>query len=108
MVKLDRLGWAAGISVRAYGLRIGLRATSADLLARAAERRPPGWRPANSAVVDQLYSLIAGAEAPPAGVRRYQLLYSGAGRLARTLDPDELLEALDDNLRLYVAALARR
>ena len=31
MEKIDRLGWAAGVSFYAYGLRIGVRVSSAGV-----------------------------------------------------------------------------
>jgi hypothetical protein len=32
MQKIDRLGWAAGLSFTAYGVRIGIRVTKAAVL----------------------------------------------------------------------------
>jgi hypothetical protein len=102
---LDRLGWAVGFSIRAYGVRIGFRANSPAALEGVAERLPPGWKPSSSPVVDYLYSIRAGESRRP-GTRAFDLLYADAGRVARTMVRFELLEALEANLHLTVAALS--
>src|SRR5260370_41357047 len=84
MAKIDRRVWAAGKSLTAYGVRIGIRANSTEALARLTAYLPPAWEPSSSPVGDQLYSLIArGPEAQP-GVRPFNIPYSGPARLART------------------------
>jgi hypothetical protein len=107
MQKLDRLGWAAGISFVSYGARIGVRVNDASALDRLAEHLPPRWQPARSPIVDELFSVIVGGGESGARVRHYNLLYAGAARLARTLDVDELFDLLESNLHLQVAARAR-
>lgn len=108
MEKIDRLGWAAGMSFVSYGLRIGIRATKPEVLDRALNHLPPAWKPASSPVVDFLYSLIAGGSRRGSKIRSYNLLYAGSARLARTMNLDELFEILDSHLQLYVAERARR
>ncbi len=108
MEKIDRLGWAAGISFVAYGRRIGIRANVPDVLEHLAGVLPFGWRPASSPVVDHLYSFYVGGAGPRAAVRRFNLVYAGSARLARTLDLDQAFRILDTNLHLYVAESARR
>src|SRR5437773_2030481 len=107
MAKLDRLGWAAGTSFVSHGVRIGIRATQPAVLEQLPDYLPPGWKPGASRVVDRLYSLKAGGAARP-GIRNFHLLYMGSTRLARTMDLDEVFEALDFDLQLYVAERARR
>ncbi len=60
MAKLDRLGWAAGISFITYGVRIGVRVNDPSVLERVLHHLPPGWKLAASPVVERLYSLIVG------------------------------------------------
>jgi hypothetical protein len=91
-----------------HGARVGVRVTEASALDRVREHLPPACRPARSLVVDDLYSLVVGADAPDAGVRRYHLLYVGASRLARSLELDEVLDALTDDMEHTVALGARR
>ncbi len=107
MEKIDRLGWAAGISFLAYGRRIGVRVNNPEILGRVATLLPPGWRPATSPVVDHLYSLVVGGAGPKSNIRRFNLLYEGSARVARTMDLDEVFNLLESNLQLYVALAAR-
>src|SRR5947209_10772416 len=108
MKKLDRLGWAAGISFVSYGLRIGIRVNNPAVLERLLDRLPPGWKPSRFLVVDRLYSVIAGDPAARNNVRLFNLLYAGPTRLARTMQLEELIEVLETDLQLYVAEMARR
>lgn len=107
MLKLDRLGWAAGMTFNAYGVRVGVRVSDADALARVVEALPPGWKPSRAANVSKLYSLVWGGEVK-GRVRRFHLLYTGARLLARTHDGEALLRLLESDLQLYVAERAPR
>ncbi len=106
MVKIDRLVWAAGMTLTAYGVRIGIRANSPEVLERLTEYLPPAWEPSSSALVDQLYSLVVGGPDPRPGIRRFHLLYAGAARLARTHLLTEVLERFGSDLQLYTAEMA--
>src|SRR5437879_4309785 len=106
MAKIDRLGWAAGLSLSAYGVRVGLRANSAEALERLTEYLPPAWEPSSSPEVDQIYSLVVGGADPRPGVRRFHLLYAGATRLARTHLLTEAFERFEADLQLYTAEMA--
>src|ERR1700722_12844727 len=106
MVKIDRLVWAAGMSLTAYGVRIGIRTTSPEALERLTEHLPPAWEPSSSALVDQLYSFIEGGPDPRPGIRRFHILYAGAARLARTHLLTEVLERFEADLQLYTAEMA--
>src|SRR4051812_38694846 len=108
MQKLDRLVWAEGLSIRAYGVRLGLRASEPGVLAPLLERLPPEWKPAASLVVDRMYSYIAGGQAPGSRVRRFHLLYVDHARVARDHSIDRCLEALEVDARHTVAALSRQ
>ena len=108
MKKIDRLGWAAGMSFVSFGARIGIRTNDPAILERIPDHMPPEWQPSPSPIVDELYSFVAGGTSQTSRVRRYNLLYQGAGRLARTMDLDEVFETLESRLRLSVAVLARR
>jgi hypothetical protein len=108
MAKLNRLGWAAGITGVAYGVRFGIRTSEPDVLPQILHCLPPGWKPAGSPMVELLYSLIVGGDGPPLGIRRLHLLYSGSDRLAREKELAPALELLESDLQLRVAELARR
>ncbi len=107
MDKLDRLGWATGISFNSHGLRIGIRVTNGEAMNRALEVLPPEWKPGKSPVVDRVYSLVVGGASPRSRARRFNLLYVGPMLLSRTHDMQEALQALETNLRMYVAERAR-
>src|SRR5574341_810834 len=107
MEKIDRLGWVAGLPFVAYGVRVGIRANSPEVLERLPDRLPPGWALAPSPVVEHLYSLLVGGAGPQTNLRRFNLLYAGSARLARTMALDEALESLEADLHLTVAGAAR-
>ncbi len=108
MEKIDRLGWAAGIAVETYGLCLGVRANTPEALDRAIACLPPAWVPADSPVIDRLYSVALGQESlPGARTRQFSLVYAGAARLARSLDHDDALAVFDSALNLEVAEFAR-
>src|SRR5437773_6676944 len=108
MEKIDRLGWAAGMSFASYGLALGVRTNDPLLVGRLAAHLPYGWRPSDAREVDTLFSFWSGGAGERPGVRRYHLVYSDAERVARTVDLDEAIEVFDGEVRLHVAALARR
>ena len=107
MAKIDRLGWAAGTCFVSYGVRIGIRVSKPEVLERLPEHLPPGWKASRSPIVEAMYSLRIGGRVRP-NVRRYNLLYSGVVRRARTMDLDKVFEVLESDLRLDVASAARR
>jgi len=105
--QVDRLGWAAGLAVESFGLRIGLRASTPGAIALAASRLPPG-RTLAAGRVDLLYSLALGGPGPRPGMRRSHRLYCGEARIARSLDLEAVLDTLESHARLLVAARSRR
>jgi hypothetical protein len=107
MQKIDRLGWAAGVSALTFGLRLGVRTNDATIVERLEKAMPPGWRRAESPFADILYSLRVGA-APEGRVRNYHLLYFGMERLARTMDLDFALNVFEEHLQPRIALLASK
>jgi hypothetical protein len=111
MEKIDRLGWAAGISFTIHGVRVGVRVNNAEALKLAAAYFPPGWKLSSSPVVERLYSLIVGGggnDEGARGVRRFNLLYRDLSRITRTRNLEEALESFEADLQLHVATEARR
>jgi hypothetical protein len=104
MQKIDRLGWADGVSIHAYGRRIGVRTNEPAVLPRVRELLPPGWEPGFSPLVDHLFSLRVGGAGPR--VKNFHLLYGGFTRLARSLDLDVVLRELESRMHLYVGEFA--
>jgi hypothetical protein len=103
MVKIDRLGWAAGISVSCYGVRLGIRVRDASLLPELLARLPPGWKERESPFVDHVYSVLEGASS--ARIKRYNILYRDHVMKARSNDYGEVLAGLGKHAQLDVAAL---
>src|SRR6185295_19281955 len=108
----DRLGWATGFAIRAYGVAVGVRLNRADVLDDVVGCLPYGWRPTRVDRVDALFSVVAGdrpageeTTAPRRGakLRRYNMLFGNATRLARTLDTSEFLDRLTSEMRVHVA-----
>lgn len=109
MQKLDRLVWTAGLSFRAYGVRVGVRANQAEALDQVRAYLPPDWKPSTSPVVERLYSLVLGGNDPRRpNVRRFNLLYGDAARLARSIKLEEVLRSLESDMQHYVAEAAPR
>jgi hypothetical protein len=106
MHKLDRLVWAEGISIHAFGRRIGIRTNAPEVLDRVEELLPPGWEPGCSPLVDHLFSLRVGLSSRPVRVKNFHLLYGGFTLLARSFDLDEVLRALESHRHLYVGECA--
>ncbi len=108
MDKIDRLGWAAGIVFVSYGLRIGIRVSSPEIMDRIKGLLPPKARPARGPRVGRLYSLIVSGTKVGSHVRRLNVLYGNTVQLSRSKDTELVLEALERDLQLYVAEWARR
>ena len=107
MQKVDRLEWTAGFSVRAYGVKIGIRSNRPDLIDRIWRYLPHGCKVIPSPLVDRIYSIIIGGEGERQNLRRFSLLYGDHVRLVRSVKVDEVFDRLESDLRLFVADLAR-
>jgi hypothetical protein len=108
MDKIDRLGWADGMSFNSYGVRVGLRVNDSAILKDLTARLPPGTKPATFAVVDHLYSIIGSSARPDSRVRRLSLGYWNLLRFARAREFDVVLEAFESHVQLTVAEHAPR
>jgi hypothetical protein len=108
MAKIDRLVWAASLSFTSYGVRVGVRVNKPEALEMIKQYLPPGWKPSTQSVVRRLYSFVVGGHGSRPGVRTFNVLYADAARIARSLNVVEVLESLEDDLKLMVAEAARR
>ena len=108
MAKIDRLGWADGMSFIAYGVRVGVRVNDSAILKDLTARLPPGSKPAAFAVVDHLYSIIGSSANSNSKVRRLNLGYWNLLRFARAREFDSVLEAFESHVQLTVAEFAPR
>src|SRR5262249_485053 len=103
MVKIDRLGWADGLSVVSYGVRVGVRLNDRRVLDDLLARLPPGWKAGRTPTIDHLYSVIAGGVKQDAKVRRLSLAYWNILRIARAREFADVLNAFEAHVQLTVA-----
>lgn len=109
MEAVDRLGWADGLVFDAHTARLGVRVSDGRYLARVRELLPPGAvERDDTAEVSGLYSLVIGGAGERPGVRRFHILYSASDRIARSMDLEEVLDRLRDDLHFGVALCANR
>lgn len=97
--------WTDAFAFEKFGVRIGIRADSAELMELAASRVPAGSTPLASDEIDVLFSLTGGGASRP-GVRRFAILYEGISIQLRTLDRDALADALDSAIHVALAERA--
>lgn len=107
MQKIDRLGWAAGVCFESFGLTIGVRVNASEVPTDLLGCMPPFWRPLQSPFVDHLLSVRLGGNGPRPGSKNFFLVHSGLTQIARTLDRQEALAAVENELQMHVAAHAR-
>ena len=107
MEKIDRLGWAAGLVVSPFGTRLGIRTNDVGQLDSIASTLPANWDRQLGGPCDYLLSLKLAAASQRRGSRNFHLLYAGSGRVARTLDSQEIFTALREQLLQNAAITAR-
>jgi hypothetical protein len=107
MEQINRLGWTAGISFAAYGVKFGVRSNDPLVLKRARALLPPGSARASSPSVDFMFSILAGGWASKRGVKRFNIAYANAERVARDLDIELVLRQLQSEMQRTVAEEAR-
>jgi hypothetical protein len=107
MEKIDRLGWAARMTIDAYGVRVGIRVNNSEVIDSLPDLLPPHARCDSSRQVERLYSFAVGGPRPSSNVRCFNVLYANTVRIARTMDLGEAFKALESDLQLYVAENAR-
>jgi hypothetical protein len=103
MKKLDRLDWAEGLTLSAFGVRAGVRVNVAGVLPRVLPLLPPGWKKSPRVIVQRLYSLVVAQGCESAGMRRLHLLYADSMLVARDAALDQVLLALETDLHRYTA-----
>jgi hypothetical protein len=108
MAKIDRLGWADGLSFISYGVRVGLRVNDSAILDQIAARLPVGSRLSSVRVVDHLYSLAGFTNSGNAKVRRFNLGYWNLVRFARSRSFEDLLNQFESHVQMTVAEYAPR
>ena len=108
MAGVDRLGWAAGDVLQAHGVRFGVRVSQPAHLSLVLARLPSGAAKERSPVVAEIFSLLGGGPGPRPGLKRFHIAYRGFRMIARSHDLPAVLNALDSEMRLFVAEHAPR
>jgi len=108
MAKLDRLGWADGMSFNSHGVRVGLRVNDKAILADLVARLPPDAKASPAGRVHHLYSVTGFRNGGPARIRRFNLGYWNLARFARTRTFADLLDEFESHLQLTIAEYAPR
>jgi hypothetical protein len=103
MEKLDRLGWAAGIALSAYGVKIGIRCNRTDVLDQLIQLRPPNSAVSSSPVVEQMFSIVAADSSTHKGVKRFNLAYLNDSRLVRDFEIENVLRQVESEMQRVVA-----
>lgn len=85
---------------------MGFRSTRESALDEITPYLPPGATAIRPQVVDKLYSIVAPIGQPNARTKRFQLVYSDAVPVARTLNFSEALQQLAADISLHTAFLA--
>src|SRR6266545_992806 len=106
--KLDHLNWAEGVTVIAYGVRIGIRANQPGVIEQYLPFLPPSWKLAGSSGVERLYSIINGGEGKRRGQPLSHLVYANGERIARVPKLHQAADAFESDLQLYVAEMSPR
>lgn len=99
---VDEAGAAAlaqEIAFEAFGVRIAVSASRADVLDRVRAILPPGWRECSPSTVERRYTLTTEAAGTYAITRDHELKTHG-------LDLDLALGMLDSEIRVYVGRRA--
>jgi hypothetical protein len=106
MIKADRRGWAAEISLKSYGVRLRVRTNEPSWLPRVWQHLPYPCRAVTGArMADRVYSLVAGPQ-NGGSEKPVNLIYADDVRLARSVQVDEIFDRLETDARLFVAELA--
>src|SRR5690349_15618343 len=103
MKKLDRLGWADGMSFNSHGVRVGIRVNDSTLVNEVISRLPPGSKQSSLQVVDHLYSVIGDGAKAKSNVRLLNLAYWNIIRIARSRKFEDILDAFESHVQLTVA-----
>ncbi len=106
MKKLDRLDWAEGLSLSAFGICTGVRVNMSGVLPRVLPVLPPGWKESRAAIVQRLYSLVVAQNGERPGLRRLHVLYADNTPIARDAALDQVLAILETDLHRYTGEAA--
>lgn len=105
---LGQSGWAAGASIVACGIRVGIRTNKPEFLDGLLSMAPNIWRPSSGSVVERVFSLAVGTAGLRKNGRSPHTLYEDDQMVAHSDDLDSVLETFETQLKMYLAEMARR
>lgn len=88
--------------ISSYGVRIGISVHGPVILSALRSRFPPGWKSLSSVHADRWYSLVDAS-----GTGQNSTLFSDEDQLFQVPETNDVLEAFESNLQLYVAEFAK-
>ena len=100
--------WVAGLSILAYGVRIGIRTNKPEFLDRILDHAPPLWKPSSVPFVERLFSFQIGDTAAGKKGRAAHLLWDDSEAAAKSSSLARVLDSFEVRLKMYVAEMARR
>ncbi len=106
MQKLDGVVWVESMSIRAYGVRIGLRINRTAALKKFLPVLPPTWKPMRTQKVDRMYSIIVSDSGSGRKRRPSVLVYADEKLIAGTSGLDQAVDGFESDLQLYVAEMS--
>lgn len=107
MLKVDRLGWADGLTFNWHGMKVGVRVNGARMLDQIRSYLPPNLEPVEDNRVDRIFSLWT-AEESRKGVRGFHMAFSDHSVVLRSLELDLVLRAVQDEIEAFLAITAKR
>jgi hypothetical protein len=105
---LQQADWPAELRFRAFGVRIGIRATSQQILDRTLPALLPVREASRSPQMDRQYSLLKTTETPSPEYGGYYFLYGGQQKLAQAKELSPVVDALEADVNFYIAKTAQR
>lgn len=102
MERLNALEWADGLCFVAFGVRVGIRVTSPEVLPDLLGCLPPGWKPSKSRSVQWLYSLVSSPSRRHTSRLLYSL-YSGPDHLTQGSDFHRIRRILASDIQAQLA-----
>jgi hypothetical protein len=98
----------AGLSILAYGVRIGIRTNKPEFLDRILDHAPPLWKPSSVPFVERLFTFQIGDARSGKKGRPAHLLWDDRETAAKSSSLTKVLDSFEVRLKLYVAEMARR
>src|SRR5689334_2426776 len=107
MLKVDRLGWAAGLTFTWHSVKIGVRVNEAPMLDSIRSYLPSGLEEVPDRRVDRIYSLWT-APLSRKGVHGFNMTFSDHQIIMRSLDREPVVRSLQETLESFLAITAKR